>query len=110
MSKEEILELLDEVVERLEGPALNLFHTFTAYHRAQAIVGMVIGCLFVLGAGLAIRAAIRYERASRYDDGDIPLVVFGSLSALTGIILIAINVVNAFVPQVAALKDLVPGL
>lgn len=112
MSKEEILELLDELTNRLEGPAAHVFELAVRNTLTGAILGLVASVLFLIGGGLLVRLALRKIHDSDvYDEpGWVFLATFAGIGLFVASVFVFITTHTLLNVEFQALRSLVPGL
>ncbi len=124
ISKEEILELLDELVARIEGPAAEVYAIALQANIRSAILGMAIGGGLLLIGASAFVFAFFNERANakindnirdgpygrRFRETSVVANVVGSFGVLFGTVFFLIAFHDIITIEWTTLHDIVPGL
>lgn len=115
MSKEEILELLDELTDRLEGPAVHVFELAVRHQMTGAILSILGSLVLIVGGALVLRFCVRksegVKKVNKYGgDGWDMLGVLSGVGALSGLINLFFAVHWLINVEFNALRSLVPGL
>lgn len=119
MSKEEILELLDELTARLEGPAVHVFELAVRHELTGAILSLLGSLVLIVGGAIAVRFCVRTSKEvkaqntnsySSAGDGWEMLAIASGVAVLCGLINLFFAVHWLVNVEFNALRSLVPGL
>ena len=124
ITKEEILELLDELVSRIEGPAAEVYAIALQANIRSAILGMAIGGVLTLVGVSALVFAFFNERANakintnerdgpygrRFRETSIAANAIGGFTLLFGTVFFLIAFHDIITIEWTTLHQLVPGL
>jgi hypothetical protein len=104
MVTEKDLELLKELFKTVDGAAQNILIEYTKWEAADAFVGVIMGIIFLIFAGVGFFTACRENNLSKEEEGILFFIVL--LAGGFGLLLIGTNMADLMEPRAVAIHRL----